>query len=77
LAPSPGLVFGHGAWNGGTYISEDGSDWSKVSDGNLTDSMNGGHIEVSSTGKVWLLNWDLSSIGGPLRNGRFFYYQKD
>ena len=78
LAPSPGLLFGHGAWNGGTYISEDGSDWSKVSDGNLTDPMYGGDIEVSPTGKVWIYNDDdLSSIGGPLRNGRFFYYQKD
>ena len=78
LAPSPGLLYAFGSdYGGGTYISEDGSDWSKVSDGNLGYRMNGGDIEVSPTGKVWLLNWDLSSIGGPLRNGRFFYYQKD
>ena len=75
LAPSPGLFYasGHGA-----YISEDGSDWIKVSTTNYEDS------DVSSTGKLWLTqdvnaggSTALYSISGPLRNGRFFYYQKD
>ena len=75
LAPSPGLLYAAGY---SAYISEDGSDWSKVSSTNYED------FDVSSTGKFWVtesLNAGtdtvLHSIGGPLRNGRFFYYQKD
>jgi hypothetical protein len=82
LAPSPGLLyaFGDGASDGGTYISEDGSDWNKVSSLNLENSY--GEASVSSNGKVWISYLEdtdigLYSIGGPLRNGRFFYYQKD
>jgi hypothetical protein len=75
LAPSPGLLYASGY---SAYISEDGSDWSKVSATNYED------FDVSSTGKFWVtesINAGtdnvLHSIGGPLRNGRFFYYQKD
>lgn len=87
LAPSPGLfyAFGDGTSSSGAYISADGSDWNKVSSTNLAYSMYGGDIEISSTGKVWGYitsgsaspTYQLLSIGGPLRNGRFFYYQKD
>lgn len=88
LAPSPGLLYAFGNYDGGTtptatYISEDGSDWSKVSYTNLVgNSMNHNSSEISSTGKFWVYYNDstshrLYSIGGPLRNGRFFYYQKD
>jgi hypothetical protein len=75
LAPSPGLLYAAGD---GAYISEDGSDWSKVSNTNYVD------FDISSTGKFWVTEdrnagaeTVLHSIGGPLRNGRFFYYQKD
>jgi len=74
----------------GTYISEDGSDWRKVASGNLFYSGMGSgadinNLSLSSTGKAWLyyslmpgqVDAKLYSIGGPLRNGRFFYYQKD
>ena len=74
LAPSPGLLLTQadtGTSSIGAYISEDGSDWIQVS------SWAVGDLEVATSGQVWLLNYDLSSIGGPLRNGRFFYYQKD
>jgi len=79
LAPSLGLLY---TSHSGAYISEDGSDWSKISSENITYSMyGGGDIEVSSDGKIWVYRGEpvnqLSSIGGPLRNGRFFYYQKD
>jgi photosystem II stability/assembly factor-like uncharacterized protein len=79
LAPSPGLLYASGS---GTYISGDGSDWSKISSENITYSMyGGGDIDVLSDGKVWVYRGEplnqLYSIGGPLRNGRFFYYQKD
>ena len=95
LAPSPGLLYGLGGNTGsggttGTYISEDGSDWRKVSSDNLLYSNMGGsqdsdNLSISSTGKAWLyyseesatMPYQLYSIGGPLRNGRFFYYQKD
>ena len=90
LAPSLGLLYAFGNNDGGTtptatYISADGSDWNKVSSTNLAYSMYGGDIEISSTGKVWGYitsggappTYQLLSIGGPLRNGRFFYYQKD
>jgi hypothetical protein len=88
LAPSPGLLFALGNSDSGnttgTFISKDGSDWSRVSSANLAYSMYGGRVDVSSTGKFWVsqsLNYGgshvLYSIGGPLRNGRFFYYQKD
>lgn len=91
LAPSPGLLYAFGNYDGGTtptatYISEDGSDWSKVSYTNLVgNSMYGNSSEISSTGKFWVYYTEdsamtsrrLYSIGGPLRNGRFFYYQKD
>lgn len=84
LAPSPGLfyAFGDGASIGGSYISRDGSDWSKVSSTNLGDNSMENSLEISSTGKFWVYYNDstshrLYSIGGPLRNGRFFYYQKD
>ncbi len=90
LAPSLGLLYAFGDNDGGTtppatYISADGSDWNKVSSTNLAYSMYGGDIEISSTGKVWGYitsggappTYQLLSIGGPLRNGRFFYYQKD
>jgi hypothetical protein len=75
LAPSPGLLYAAGD---GAYISEDGSDWSKVS-GTFY-----GDLDISSTGKFWVTEdrnaggeTVLYQIGGPLRNGRFFYYQKD
>ena len=74
----------------GTYISEDGSDWRKVASDNLfySSAASGGYsdyLSLSSTGKAWLYysidsataSYQLYSIGGPLRNGRFFYYQKD
>ena len=74
----------------GTYISEDGSDWRKVASDNLfySSAASGADINnlsTSSTGKTWLYYsedsatqpYQLYSIGGPLRNGRFFYYQKD
>jgi len=73
----------------GTYISEDGSDWRKVASDNLfySSAASGADINnlsTSSTGKTWLYTSlvvatfpKLYSIGGPLRNGRFFYYQKD
>ena len=90
LAPSPGLFYAFGDNDGGTtptatFISKDGSDWNKVSSTNLAYSMYGGDIEISSTGKVWGYitsgsappTYQLLSIGGPLRSGRFFYYQKD
>jgi len=79
LAPSPGLFYAFGGGNApsGAHISVDGSDWSRVSSYNTT--MGGGDIDVdiSSTGKCWIYGDDLHSISGPLRNGRFFYYQKD
>ena len=81
LGSSSGLFYAYGGGNGaeGAYISGDGSDWNRVSSYNFTNTMNGGgDIEVSSTGKVWISNnYDLQCIGGPLRSGRFFYYQKD
>ena len=89
LAPSPGLMYAFGGNTGsggttGTFISEDGTNWTKVSPLNLVDSTNYpgasiGGIDVSSTGKFWIYiqGYSLHSIGGPLRNGRFFYYQKD
>jgi hypothetical protein len=91
LAPSPGLLLavGDGAAIGASYISADGSDWRKVSSDNLLYSPHhvGGsdNLSLSSTGKAWLyysedsstVPYQLYSIGGPLRNGRFFYYQKD
>ena len=92
LAPSPGLIYGFGnsASTTGTFISEDGSDWNKVASDNLLYSNMGGsqdsdNLSISSTGKAWLyyseesatMPLQLYSIGGPLRNGRFFYYQKD
>jgi hypothetical protein len=74
----------------GMYISEDGSDWRKVASDNLfySSAASGADINnlsTSSTGKTWLYysdggmspQYQLYSIGGPLRNGRFFYYQKD
>jgi len=82
LAPSPGLfyAFGDGASGGGTYISADGSDWNRVSSSNLASS--GGDCKVSSTGVVWIsynsgTGMYYYSIGGPLRSGRLFHYQKD
>lgn len=90
LAPSPGLMYGFGdtASATGTFISEDGSDWRKVSSDNLLYSPHPGgsdNLSLSSTGNAWLyysedgstMPYQLYSIGGPLRNGRFFYYQKD
>ena len=91
LAPSPGLLFafGDGATIGASYISADGSDWRKVLSGNLIYSpgnpMGSDNLSLSSTGKAWIYyseeiappQYQLYSIGGPLRNGRFFYYQKD
>jgi len=91
LAPSPGLLHAFGDGGAGavaTYISADGSDWRKVSSDNLLySSGNPGdsdNLSLSSTGKAWLYisrmpdpAYKLYSIGGPLRNGRFFYYQKD
>ena len=91
LAPSPGLLlaFGDGAAGAvATYISADGSDWRKVSSDNLLYSPHPGdsnNLSLSSTGNAWLYyseesateSYHLYSIGGPLRNGRFFYYQKD
>lgn len=90
LAPSPGLMYGFGdtASTTGTFISEDGSDWRKVASDNLLYSpphRDSDNLSLSSTGKAWLyyseesatVPYRLYSIGGPLRNGRFFYYQKD
>jgi hypothetical protein len=61
-----------------TYISEDGSDWSKAVDEHFDE------VTTSGSGQIWLFDdyvdagsLALYSIGGPLRNGRFFYYQKD
>jgi hypothetical protein len=91
LAPSPGLLLavGDGAAIGASYISADGSDWKKVASDNLLYSPgyaeDSDNLSISSTGKAWLyyseesatVAHQLYSIGGPLRNGRFFYYQKD
>ncbi len=90
LAPSPGLLFafGDGAMIGASYISADGSDWRKVSSDNLLYSPHPGgsdNLSLSSTGKAWIYyseesappQYQLYSIGVPLRNGRLFYYQKD
>ena len=80
LAPSPGLFYAFGGGNGaeGAYISVDGNNWSKVSSSDFFMTMTGASdIDISSTGKCWIYGDDLHSIGGPLRNGRFFYYQKD
>ena len=63
-------------------ISVNGIDWSFV--GAAGDSNNSGSFLTQPNGQTWLLNsemamtsWSLYSIGGPLRNGRFFHYQKD
>jgi len=79
LAPSPGLLYASSYGNEGVYVSGDGNDWSKVSSRNFFMTMigAGSDIDISSTGKCWIYGDDLHSIGGPLRNGRFFYYQKD
>ena len=43
-------------------------------------------VTISDSGQIWLYEGgdsytnvpsELYTIGGPLRNGRFFYYQKD
>ena len=84
LAPSPGLfcAFGDGNLSSGAYISGDGSDWNRVSSYNFTNTATRSDIVVSSTGKVWIYynsgtGMYYYSIGGPLRSGRFFHYQKD
>jgi hypothetical protein len=74
LAPSPGLLI---SFSSGTYISGGGSEWSRISSYNYAYTMYNPLIEVSSTGKFWMSYYGFYSVGGPLRNGRFFYYQKD
>ncbi|HBM86135.1 MAG TPA: hypothetical protein DD423_05035 [Opitutae bacterium] len=80
LGAAPGLLFSDkgSTQNGFIYITENGSEWTKVADEPFD--------RVSNSGQIWLFNEgetsgfappELYSIGGPLRNGRFFYYQKD
>jgi len=83
LGTSPGLIlsFGINMTSGSsTYISENGSEWTKVAD----EDFDG--VTISDSGQIWLYEGgdsytnvpsELYTIGGPLRNGRFFYYQKD
>ena len=80
LAAGSGLILlveGNGIADA-TYISENGSDWSKVSDEHFDE------VTTSGSGQIWLFDnpgatgyYNLYSIGGPLRSGRLFHYQKD
>ena len=79
LGTAPGLLLSNDNSTGGgyLYITENGSEWSKV-------SSEGYEVVISDSGQIWLFDdyvdagsSALYSIGGPLRNGRFFYYQKD
>jgi hypothetical protein len=80
LGTAPGLLLSDNFMsNEATYITENGSDWSKIEAEGFDE------IEVSAAGQIWIFDLGgpgmedsrFHSIGGPLRNGRFFYYQKD
>ena len=70
------------AMGGSAYISENGSEWSQVDGAQGFDGMS-----TLDSGQIWLyapgvpgvpgVDIRLHSIGGPLRSGRLFHYQKD
>jgi hypothetical protein len=69
-------VDGDGVENAVYNISENGSELTKLAAKDFR------LVSISDSGQTWLYHSrdhepELYSIGGPLRNGRFFYYQKD
>jgi hypothetical protein len=79
IGSTPGLLLACDyPGRGFLYISTNGNEWVKVSEEEVDD------LIVTAAGQVWLFDGggmngssSLYSIGGPLRSGRLFHYQKD